>query len=108
MRTCPPPQTPFQPSMGPRAHHNGAEIRDAVTKYCLSPQDTRFVRGIVTSYIKWVHQTICYMTAHLRHNIIQRDVGGREQREGELGGVQRWLSGQFLQLQSEVVDVLNK
>ena len=50
---------------------------DAVTKYCLSPQDTHSVRAIVTSYIKWLHQTICCMTAHLRHSIIQGTVGYR-------------------------------
>lgn len=65
-----------------RSHHNGwggnrgeEGIGDAVTKYCLSPQDTRSVSGFVTSYIKWPRRTICCMTAHLRHNIIQRDRG---------------------------------
>ncbi len=81
---CGPTYVHMSPSPNPLSTFHGTqsppqwgEIRDAVTKYCLSPQDTRSVRGIVTSYIKWLHQTICSMTAHLRHNIIQRDRGGR-------------------------------
>ena len=77
-----PSPSPLSVFYGSQSRSQWGVIRDAVTKYCLSPQDTRSVRGIVTSYIKWLHQTICCMTAHLRHNIIQRDRGGREQGGG--------------------------